>query len=55
MTKATEAIIQALTCSENEALKIQALADTTLDGSKWDEASFSQVVRTARYVWKAVA
>jgi hypothetical protein len=55
MTKATEAIIERLSCSEEQALMIQQLADTTLDGSKWDDASFAQVVRTAQYVWKAVA
>ena len=55
MTNATKAIIEVLGVTEEQALYIQEIHDTTFDGSKWDEASYRQVIITAMYVQKAVA
>jgi hypothetical protein len=52
---ATQVIVEVLDVTEAKALEIQQLADTTFDGSKWNEATFTQIVRTAQYVNKAAA
>ena len=54
MTTVTMAIGDALGYSDDEVSRIMAACDTTLDGSKWSEASFSQIIKTAQYVGKAV-
>ena len=54
MNTATMAITDVLGYSADEVSRIMAACDTTLDGSKWSEASYSQVILTATYVGKAV-
>ena len=51
---ATAAITDVLGYSADEVSRIMAACDTTLDGSKWSEASFTQVIKTAEYVGKQV-
>lgn len=51
---AIAAITDVLGYSADEVSRIMAACDTTLDGSKWSEASFNQVIITAQYVGKAV-
>ena len=53
MTKALNALQDVLGLSTEESLRIMQLCDTTLDGSKWSEASFTQVIRTAQTVLAA--
>ena len=53
MTNVLNALHDTLGLNTEEALRIMQLCDTTLDGSKWSEASFSQVVRTAQSVLAA--
>ena len=55
MNKVTRALHDALGLSTEEALRIMEALDTTLDGSKWSEASYNQVVRTAQTLIKAGA
>lgn len=55
MNKATQVITKVLDVTESKALEIQELVDTTLDGSKWDEATYNQIILTAMHVLKAVA
>jgi len=52
---ATQVIVEVLGVSEARAIHLQQLIDTTLDGSNWNDASFWQIVQTARYAEKAVA
>ena len=54
MTTATATITDVLGYSADEVTRIIAGCDTTLDGSKWSEASYSQIIKTAEYVGKAV-
>ena len=54
MNTATMTITDVLGYSADEVSRIMAACDTTLDGSKWSEASFSQIIKTAQYVGKAV-
>ena len=53
MTKALNALQDVLGLSTEESLRIMQLCDTTLDGSKWSEASFTQVICTAQTVLAA--
>ena len=52
---ATQTIVEVLDVTTEQANNVQRLCDSTLDGSKWDEASFRQIIMTAKYVLKAVA
>jgi hypothetical protein len=53
MNKVINALHDALGLSAEEAARVMALCDTTLDGSKWSEATYSQVIRTAQTVLAA--
>jgi hypothetical protein len=53
MTTVINALHDVLGLSTQEALRVMELCDTTLDGSKWAEASYSQVIRTAQSVLAA--
>jgi hypothetical protein len=53
MNKVINALHDVLGLSVEEAAQVMALCDTTLDGSKWSEASYSQVIRTAQTVLAA--
>ena len=53
MNKVINALHEVLGLSTDEALRVMELCDTTLDGSKWSEASYSQVIRTAQAVLAA--
>jgi hypothetical protein len=53
MDKVINALHEVLGLSTDEALRVMELCDTTLDGSKWFEASYSQVIRTAQAVLAA--
>lgn len=55
MTKVINALHDVLGLSVEQSMQIMQLCDTTLDGSKWDQASYSQVIRTAEHVLKVVA
>ena len=55
MTTATRVLFDALGLSNDEALNLMAKIDTTLDGSKWSEASYTQIVRTAQTLMKVGA
>jgi len=55
MTTATRVLHDALGLSTEEAQSIMASLDTTLDGSKWAQASYTQIVRTAQTLMKAGA
>ena len=48
----TTVLYDALGLSTEEALRVIASLDTTLDGSKWSEASYTQIVRTAQTLMK---
>jgi hypothetical protein len=50
MNKVISALHDVLGLSTEEAICVMELCDTTLDGSKWSEASYSQVIRTAQSV-----
>lgn len=50
MTTTLNALYNVLGLSTEDALRIMELCDTTLDGSKWSEASFTQIIRTAESV-----
>jgi hypothetical protein len=52
---ATETMIEVLDVTEAQAIEVQNLMGTTYDGSKWDEASYRQIIITAQYVLKAIA
>jgi len=54
MTTATATITDVLGYSTDEVSRIMAACDTTLDGSNWATASFSQIIKTAEYVGKQV-
>jgi len=54
MTTATATITDVLGYSADEVTRIIAVCDTTLDGSRWSEASYSQIIKTAEYVGKQV-
>jgi hypothetical protein len=54
MNTATATITDVLGYSADEVSRIIAACDTTLDGSKWSEASYSQLIKTAEYVGKQV-
>ena len=51
---AITAITDVLGYSAEEVSRIMAACDTTLDGSSWATASFSQIIKTADYVGKQV-
>jgi hypothetical protein len=51
---AVAAITDVLGYSADEVSRIMAACDTTLDGSKWSDASHSQIIKTAEYVGKQV-
>jgi hypothetical protein len=51
-TKAT--ITDVLGYSADEVSRIIAACDTTLDGSDWSTATYSQIIKTAEYVGKQV-
>ena len=51
---ATQAIVEVLGVSIEQAETIQKMHDTTFDGSKWSDASFNQIIITAIYVNKAI-
>ena len=53
MNKVIEALNDVLGLSTEEAIRITQLCDTTIDGSKWLEASYSQIIRTAQTVMAA--
>ena len=53
MTKAFNALHDVLGLSTEESLRIMELCDTTLDGSKWSDASYTQIIRTAQTVLAA--
>ena len=50
MNKVISALHDVLGLSTEEAIRVMELCDTTLDGSKWLEASYNQVIRTAQSV-----
>ena len=50
MTTTLKALYDVLGLSTEEAQRIMQVCDTTLDGSKWSEASYSQIIRTAQAV-----
>ena len=50
MNKVISVLHDVLGLSTEEAIKVMELCDTTLDGSKWSEATYSQVIRTAQSV-----
>jgi hypothetical protein len=50
MNKVISALHDVLGLSTEEAIRVMELCDTTLDGSKWSEATYSQVIRTAQSV-----
>ena len=56
-TKMTPAEVMAeyLDIDSQKAAQIMVACDTTLDGSKWDSASFIQIIWTAKAVNKALA
>jgi hypothetical protein len=51
---ATQAIVDILGVSIERAETIQKIYDTTLDGSKWSDASFNQIIITANHVNKEI-
>jgi hypothetical protein len=53
MNKVINALHDVLGLSTAEAIRVMELCDTTLDGSKWSEASYSEVIRTAQTVMAA--
>ena len=53
MNKVMNALHDVLGLSTEEAIRVMELCETTLDGSKWSEASYSQVIRTAQTVMAA--
>jgi hypothetical protein len=55
MTTATRVLYYALGLNNDEALRLIASLDTTLDGSKWSDASYTQIVRTAQTLMKVGA
>jgi hypothetical protein len=50
MNKVINALHDVLGLSREEAISVMELCDTTLDGSKWSNASYSQVIRTAQSI-----
>jgi hypothetical protein len=55
MTTATRVLYDVLGLSTDETVRLMSTLDTTLDGSKWSEASYTQIVRTAQTLIKAGA
>jgi hypothetical protein len=55
MTTAQRVLFDSLGLSSEESLRLMAQLDTTLDGSKWSEASYSQIVRTGQALMKVGA
>ena len=53
MTTAQRVLFDSLGLSTADSDRLMATLDTTLDGSKWSEASYSQVIRTAQTVMAA--
>ena len=55
MTTAQRVLFDSLGLSADESLRLMAQLDTTLDGSKWSEATYTQIVRTAQTLMKVGA
>jgi hypothetical protein len=55
MTTAQRVLFDSLGLSTSDSERLMATLDTTLDGSKWSEASYTQIVRTAQTLLKVGA
>ena len=55
MTTAQRVLFNSLGLSTSDSDRLMATLDTTLDGSKWADASYTQIVRTAQTLLKVGA
>jgi hypothetical protein len=55
MTTAQRVLFDSLGLSTSDSDRLMATLDTTLDGSKWSQASYTQIVRTAQTLLKVGA